>query len=77
MSGEPHVYHDIQYGHPLATETRAAMIAGLQRLEAAAAVPDPAAYRAFIEPMVSMVSRSPTSLTGLCHRLFAELRTPE
>lgn len=77
VSGEPHVYHDIQYGHPLATETRAAMIAGLQRLEAAAAVTDPAAYRAFTEPMVSMVSGSPNSLTGLCHRLFAELRTPE
>lgn len=77
VSGEPHVYHDIQHCHPLAGETRAAMISGLQRLEATAAIGDPVAYAAFIEPMVSMVSRSPTSLTRLCRRLFDELRTPE
>ncbi len=77
VTGEAHVYHDIQHGHPLATETRAAMTSGLQRLEATAAIADPAAYAALIEPMVSMVSKSPTSLTDLCERLFGELKTPE
>ncbi len=77
VTGEPHVYHDIQHGHPLAGETRASMVTGLQRLEAAAAVADPAAYAAFIEPIVDLVSGSSPPLTDVCNRLFAQLRIPE
>lgn len=75
VAGEPHVYHDIQHGHPLAGETRAAMVTGMQRLDAAAAVADPAAYVAFIEPIADLVAGSAPPLTDVCSRLFAQLST--